>query len=167
MKKILLALTLLLSVAYFMGCEKDDICAATTATTPALVIEFYDAENPETLKNITNLAIKENGVSDGRGYNGVSKIKLPLNSGSNQVQYQFFQNYNSTDNTYENLDTLEINYTRKDEFISRACGFKTLFYLNETGGINLINDGNNWLKSTLLITPNILNENETHLKIYH
>lgn len=167
MKKILLALTLLISVAYFIGCEKDDICAATTATTPALVIEFFDAENPETPKNVTNLALREVGVSTGIGFNGVSKIKLPLNSGSNQVKYFFYQNYNSADGTFENEDQLEINYTRKNEFISRACGFKTLFYLNETNGIHLITDDNNWLKSTLLITPNILNENETHLKIYH
>lgn len=167
MKKILLSLTLLCSVVYFFSCEKDDICAATTATTPALVIEFFDTENPETPKNVTNLALRENGVKDSLDSNAVSKIRLPLNSGSNQVKYYFYQNYNSTDGTFENVDTLEINYTRKNEFISRACGFKTLFYLNETNGVNLINDGNNWLKSPLLITPNILNENETHLKIYH
>lgn len=167
MKKILITLSVLFSVIYFMSCEKDDICAATTATTPALVIEFFDADNPETPKNVVNLAVRENGMSTGIGFNGVSKIKLPLNAGSDQVKYLLFQNYNSTDGTFENEDQLEINYTRKDEFISRACGFKTLFFLNETNGVNRIVDDNNWIKSTTTITPNILNENETHLKIYH
>jgi len=48
-KYIITSLALLLAVS-FWNCEKDDICAETTPTTPKLVIEFYDNANPTVLK---------------------------------------------------------------------------------------------------------------------
>lgn len=48
LKKISVLLILAL-VWISSGCEKDDICDPATATTPLLVIDFYDITNP-TLK---------------------------------------------------------------------------------------------------------------------
>ena len=165
-KLVFITLSLLLAVS-FWNCEKDDICAEGTPVTPRLIIEFYDAANPTVLKSVTNLGVIEPTFTEGFGFTGVNKIQVPLRTTVDVTTLNFIQNGSDTDSSNDNIDAITFNYERVDEYISRACGFKTLFYLNETGGINLINDGNNWLKSTLLITPNILNENETHLKIYH
>ena len=35
-----------------INCERDDICAETTSTTPRLLIEFYDALSTDDLKNV-------------------------------------------------------------------------------------------------------------------
>ena len=50
------------------------------------------------------------------------------------------------------------------EYISRACGFKTTYELN-----NLIieNDSNNWILDTDLINNNIIDEKNIHVKIFH
>ena len=50
--------------------------------------------------------------------------------------------------------------------MSRACGFKTLFYLNYTNPTVLTADGNNWIQNIVVTQPNIENENEVHVKIY-
>ena len=57
MKKIQLLFICLFSIS-FSSCEKDDICEATTPTTPKLVIEFYDVLNRTVKKNVNNLAVK-------------------------------------------------------------------------------------------------------------
>ena len=78
MKKIVfITLSLLLAVS-FWNCEKDDICAEGTPTTPRVIIEFYDAANPTVLKNVTNLKVVETSLTDGFGFTGVNKIQVPL-----------------------------------------------------------------------------------------
>jgi hypothetical protein len=56
MKKILVLL-LVVSVQLFSSCEKDDICDPNTPTTPRLIIDFYNIEDPTKTKNVTDLAI--------------------------------------------------------------------------------------------------------------
>ena len=69
MKKIVfITLSLLLAVS-FWNCEKDDICAEGTPTTPRVIIEFYDAANPTVLKNVTNLRVEEFGTNEGVVFN--------------------------------------------------------------------------------------------------
>ena len=151
----------------FSSCEKDDICEGSTPTTPQLVIEFYDAVNTTTLKNVTNLAITRVGGTEVLLYNGVSKIKLPLKTDANDTPY--YLELNSSGTTLKNSDALKWNYTRKDVFVSRACGFKTLFYLDATTPFELtdsaLSDGL-WIKNILVNTSNIETENETPIKIY-
>ncbi len=67
MKKIFLFLLISFS---FLSCEKDDICDATTPTTPRLVIEFYDSliATP-TLKNLTNFKAVATGMDEGVVFN--------------------------------------------------------------------------------------------------
>ncbi|MGG7034497.1 MAG: DUF6452 family protein [Flavobacterium sp.] len=165
MKKIFF---IVLGIAFsFTSCEKDDICDANTPTTPQVVIEFYDISNPETLKNVTDLSII--GI-DGNGtlsFTDVSKIMLPLKTMSDLTQYQFV--INSSDDTLKNEDLLDFNYSRKNEYISRACGFKTLFYLDAANPILLTDaptsDGI-WIQNITITNSNIINEIETHVKIY-
>ena len=165
MKKIFLIL-LVLSVT-FSSCEKDDICEETTGTTPKLIIEFFDVLHPTVLKNVTNLAVKEVGSTSVLGFNSVSKIQLPLKTNEDITKYSLI--LNSTDITTANEDFLQFNYTRQNIFVSRACGFKTIFTLDPTTPYikteTSTHDGY-WIQNITVKTSNITTENETHIKIY-
>ena len=165
MKKIILLL-LLLSLS-FSSCEKDDICDATTATTPKLIIEFYDILNPTVLKKVTNLAVKEVGSTSVLGFISESKIQLPLKTNEDLTKYGLI--LNSTDATIDNEDFLQFNYTRQSIFVSRACCYKTIFTLDPTTPYikneTSTPDGY-WIQNITVETSNITTENETHIKIY-
>lgn len=163
MKKILFLLFITIT---FSSCEKDDICI--DETTPRLILEFYDISNPSNLKNVVNLKIKGVGQTDDLGtYNAVSKIELPLDITQDTTQYSLI--LNSTSSTGANEDFLQFNYTRQNVFVSRACGYKTIFELNAfPSGVvktdTAIPDGF-WIQDINILTTNIETENETHIKI--
>jgi hypothetical protein len=178
MKKIV---TLFLVLAFcFSSCEKDDICEASTPTTPRLIITFHDISNPSILKNVMNLKVVGHGAVEGVVFdptakiekdkylaNG-SKIAIPLKTFENSTGFSF--TLNSGNPNLENLDNIKIDYTRNEVFVSRACGFKTLFILNSTNPPithtdAAIPDGK-WIKYISVEKNNIDNENETHLKIF-
>ncbi|MQP23734.1 hypothetical protein GFJ94_01495 [Flavobacterium sp. LMO8] len=164
-KLVFITLSLLLAVS-FWNCEKDDICAEGTPVTPRLIIEFYDATNPSVLKNITNLGIIEPTFTQGFPFNGVSKIQVPLRTTADITTLNFIQNGSDTDSANDNIDLITFNYERINEYVSRACGYKTLFYLNDINPIELTADGNNWIQNIEVMQPNIETENEVHVKIY-
>ncbi|WP_445455278.1 DUF6452 family protein [Flavobacterium sp. HNIBRBA15423] len=166
MKKYsLIALMVLFSVS-FWNCEKDDLCAEATPTTPRVVIEFYDTANPTTLKNVTNLGIIAPGFTEGLSFNGVSEIVAPLKTSDDVTILNFIQNGSDEDDMNDNSDQIIFNYTRKDIYISRACGYKTIFTFNDVNGVELQTDTDNWIQSITVENTSIDNENETHVKIY-
>jgi hypothetical protein len=160
-----LFLVALISI-FFSGCEKDDICDANTPTTPKVVIEFYDAANPTTLKNVTNLGVIAPGFTNGLKFTATSKIKVPLKTFQDTSILYFIQNGSIDPTTDDNLDEITFNYSRKTVYVSRACGYKTLFTLNTTNPITVTPDSNNWIQNVIVSQPNIENEDETHIKIY-
>lgn len=180
MKRYLVTICIVVFAITFWNCEKDDICAEGTITTPRLVIEFYDAASPTTLKNVTNLRVEESGTGIGVVFNtslaidnearyltNDNTIEIPLKTFTDQSQFDFKFDYGNTTN--ENNDVITFNYTREDIYISRACGYKTNFTLDTTNGIQVTNDGSNWISSTVQPTieqATITNENEVHVKIY-
>ncbi len=177
MKKIIALLLLTIS---FSACEKDDIC--TEETTPRLIVEFYDISNNANLKNVLDLKVKAEGAldfivfnpslpesdTDRYLFNG-SKLELPLKTGENTTtKYSLVLDSEST--TDANEDLLQFNYTPENIFVSRACGYKTIFKLNAapTGVIKTDTtpaDGF-WMQDINIVTTNIETENETHIKIY-
>ena len=162
MKKILFLLFITIT---FSGCEKDDICI--DETTPRLILEFYDISNPSNLKSVVNLLITGEGQTALGTFNGVSKIELPIDITEDTTQYSLI--LNSTSLTGANEDSLKFNYTRQNVFVSRACGYKTIFELNAfpTGVIKTdgaIPDGF-WIQDINILTTNIETENEIHIKI--
>ena len=176
MRKFSAILLVSLLAVSFWNCEKDDICADGTPTTPRVIIEFYDTANPTVLKNVTNLRVEEFGTNESVVFNEAlvetnearyltsgNKIAIPLKTFANISEFDFKFNYGDTS---ENTDIISFNYDTVDEYISRACGYKTLFYLNTTNPIDLTTDGNNWIQNIEIIQPNIENENEVHVKIY-
>ncbi len=154
--------------AIFSGCEKDDICAETTATTPRLIIDFYDFTNPTLTKNVTNLGVIGEGLDTFILFNGVSKVQIPLNLTQDISKYQFILNYGNSNAAFINTDNLQFDYTRNNVFVSRACGYKTIFTLSEASPFTqtdaTIPDGL-WMKNITVLQSNINNENETHLSI--
>jgi len=160
-------LFLLIFITVFLsGCEKDDICDVNTPTTPKVVIEFYDAANPTTPINVTNLGVIAPGFTNGFGFTATSKIKVPLKTFEDTSFLYFIKNGSVAPTSDDNSDSVTFNYTRKTEYVSRACGYKTLFTLNSTNPITVTPDSDNWIQSVVVSQPNIENENETHIKIY-
>jgi Family of unknown function (DUF6452) len=162
-------------ISFFWGCEPNDICEEGTPATPRLVIEFYDNASPSNKKEVTDLKVKAVGEDNGIVFNpaGVgeakyqftgSKISIPLRTSTILTSYILTLNNGST--TLINQDAITINYSKKDEFISRACGYKTVFELNTVNGITLTTDTNNWIKQIQILQPNILNETEVHVKVF-
>jgi hypothetical protein len=164
MKKLTLLIFIVLT---FTGCEKDDICI--DGTTPRLILEFYDISNPGNLKPVLNLkVIAEGETEDLATFNGVTKIQLPLKISEDKTKYSL--KINSSSATYANEDLLEFNYTRQNVYVSRACGYKTTYKLNDADGAFLSDaaspDGY-WIQNMTVETKNITTENETHIKIYY
>jgi hypothetical protein len=162
MKKILLIVVIAFS---FSSCEKDDICDATTSTTPRVIVEFYDIAAQTTLKNVANLGVVSTGFET-LAFNGVSKIQIPLNTATENATFNLVQNGTDTDATNDNTDVLTFTYTKETLYVSRACGYKIVFALTNTNDNILTTDTSNWIQDIVITKPNILNENETHIKIY-
>jgi hypothetical protein len=163
MKKIaFIALSLLVAIS-FWNCEKDDICAEGTPVTPRVIIEFFDAADPETPKNVTNLGVIASGFTEGFAFNGTNKIEVPLRTNVDTTDLDFVLNGADNDPANDETITLTFNYERSNVFISRACGYKTIFNLTNV----LPNDfTGTWISNLTIEQPNIINENETHIKIY-
>lgn len=177
-----LFLLLLIASVVFHGCERDDICPESTPTTPRLIIEFFDVANPETLKSVDDLVIIGEGQTEPLEYENGStistptSISLPLRTTDDVTTYTLikdaFTNDNGTpDDTSDdfldgNYDTLIIDYARKDVYVSRACGYKTIY---ENFGVDVEDDGDNWILTSLRVDgiTTIENENQTHVNITH
>lgn len=179
MKKIIALL--LIATFSSSSCEKDDICDANTPTTPRLVIEFYDNGNPSVLKNVTNLKVIGEGMTEGIIFNpsstgefqylvNGSSISIPLKTDMETTTYSFILNSGNPNPALIDIDKVTFNYTKNDVFVSRACGFKTLFVFNPTNAIvhtpvpttKLLT----WMQYISVEKSNIDNENETHIKVF-
>lgn len=149
------------------GCEKDDIC--TEGITPLLIIRFYDIDNPNTIKKVTNLQVTGSEKSSPlSNINRVDKdsIAIPLKSFSDNTNFIFINNSADDNNGNEtgNTDTITFTYTSKEIFISRACGY----IANYTNLNNqLSEDSDNWIKSVTIENNTINNQSAAHVKIYH
>lgn len=163
MKKIFALLLLAIS---FSGCEKDDICI--DETTPRLILEFYDISNPTVLKNVTSLKVTGEGEAlPLKVFTGVSVVELPLKTTEDLTKYSLI--INSTSTTSINEDKLEFNYIRDNVYVSRACGFKTIFELNTANGVVQTEPATPdlpWIQDIIIQTTNIETEDEVHIKIY-
>jgi len=135
----------------FSSCEKDDICIE--ATTPMLVIRFYDINNPKTIKSVNSLtvwALNKDSIYENKA---IDSIAIPLNLNENSTVYKF--------QSATFIDEISFNYNRNDIFVSRSCGYKTIFE-------NLsIQTSNIWIKDNLINNSTIENETSAHINIYH
>jgi hypothetical protein len=159
---------LLIITFFFSGCEKDDICAEGTPTTPRLIIEFYSRDNNTVRKLVANLKVQGEGVSSTLVFNQVDTIELPLKTNENYTNFSF--NINSTATTIaNNTDLIRFNYIVNDIYVSRACGFKSFFNLNLANGVVKTNpEGDDffWIENIEIVKSNVENEEDVHIKMY-
>jgi hypothetical protein len=174
-----LIIPILLIAMLSISCERDDICPDATPTTPRLIIDLLDAINPDTKKNVFDLVVI--GVDNDDFlpdyiFQDTDDLILPLRTDDNTTEYILIKeasvNDNGTpnDNTDDfvdgNQDRITLNYSREEVFVSRACGFKTIFK-NVT--LTIVQDGDNWMLSREPLTDNqsVEDETTTHFNISH
>ena len=188
MKKISLLILLIIIIANF-SCERDDICAESTATTPQLIVRFFNVAAQESTKTVTDLRVF--GVND-LGESIVipeldivdtDSIALPLNTSANETKFLLHRNYEVNDNDTPDDDTddfvtgnpdiITVSYTTEQVYVSRACGFKTIFndlvFSIEQEADDPDDDLGNWLQQFIITTTNNTVEDETaaHITIFH
>jgi hypothetical protein len=153
---------MLLLLTLFLGCEKDDICLGGTPATPALMLSFYDVNNPEVKKPPTNLRIRPIGMDTLIAASG--DVKLDLRTDQEFTEFDFISNYGNTET--ENTDRIQIHYDRNDIYINRACGYRAEFIL-DANAIRLAPAAEAWIQDFKLIEPTIKDETTTHLGLLH
>jgi len=171
---------LLLCSLLLTNCERDDICPEETPTTPQLIIRFYDLANPENFKNVPNFRIQgvgnENILGIYAGTSATDSIVLPLRTDTMMTAYSLHKEYTYDDNDTPddtsddiiggNEDIITINYDTESIYVSRACGYKTVFRNVE---ISVNDDGDAWIE---LVQPvndiqSVENETAAHFNIWH
>jgi hypothetical protein len=165
MKKVVFLFLGILFLSF--GCTRDDICTPETSKTPELIIRFYSADNPLLLKSVTNLQIVS--VIDGDTIalstpQTIDSIAIPLDTRFDFTDYIFFKN--ATD-SIPGADLVSFIYERDNEFINRACAFRTNFKNLDT---NLGSPTQqSWIDEITIKTDsvNARNQNEAHLSIFH
>ena len=177
MKKVkILSVFVLALISGFWACEKDDICI--DGDTPLLVIRFYDIDNPTELKTVPSLRIigvgQNTTVTTITDRSTLDSISIPLKVSEDTTGFYFIKNSSDVEEedsegntvTLEggDVDTLFFNYTRKDKFISRACGYIANFENLES---DLEAEAENWIKDIEIISPLVENSTEAHVKIFH
>lgn len=145
-------LTLILALIFVISCEKDDICLENT--TPNLVLKFYDINNDTLVKPVTSLTVWANELDTLYLNKSFDSIIIPLDFNLNKTNYKLVAN--------NIADTIYFSYERKDIFISRSCGYKTIFENLEIDSIS-----NNWIKGFNINNTIIDNDTTAHINIYH
>ncbi len=150
------------------SCEKDEICVEET--TPRLVIRFFDKDNPDDFKSVTNIRVEIEGI-DGEFINETitvftDSISIPIKVTEDLTRFKLILNGADGDDLNDNEDIFDLSYTREDVFVSRSCGFKTIFFDANT---SLQIDVDNWIDTieTVKSQQDILNQQSAHVKIFH
>ena len=170
--KILLFLLIIIGT---WSCERDDICADTTATTPHLIIRFYDLSNPLLLKSVDDLSVRaldEDGIRMaeipvGQPYDSIS-IPLRFQDQPTFTRFEIEKNtrfrLDTIDATNSNIDVITVNYTPEFKFVSQACGYKSIF---TNVSVSIEQDGDNWIKALEILNTTIENENQAQVILRH
>jgi len=175
MKKTSALFTLVLLVAAsFFGCEKDDICAEGTLTTPSILIEFYDRDNTTVPKAATNFGYFVEGMDTIKITGNATEIRLPLRVDTTSVKWGLILSTPVTgQDPILNTDFLEFDYTTQQLYVSRACGYKTNFFLTQgtdSAPNPLLTDSPDeselWIQEITVDKTNIEDENEAHIRIF-
>jgi len=181
LKKLLFVLLILITIAIaFQACEKDDICAEETPTTPHLIIRFYDITDTEAFKNVSGLlayALDDDNNAipiENMTVSSTDSITIPLRTDMTNTRFVLHKDYaidnNGTpdDETDDillgNPEMITINYVPEEVYVSRACGFKTVF---NSIIFNVTQDGDNWIINSEVSNATIENENTAHVKVFH
>ncbi len=100
------------------SCEKDDFCTSDVKT-PKLILKFKDSQDTLKFKKTKSLYVWAEGKDTLYNKVIVDSIILPLNPLTNETVYNLSEN--------NSVDKLKINYSIKEEFISRSCGYRLIY----------------------------------------
>lgn len=157
---------LLLGILFLMpGCSRDDICTADTPKTPLLIIKFFNNENPEATKTVIGFTIfRPQDEFSLFAPVSTDSIAIPLDTKVDFTEYYFVSNANDS---IPSEDFIRFSYSRQDEFINRACAFRTNF--NELNFSIDTPTSQSWIDAINIRTDsvNARNQNEAHLSIFH
>ncbi len=164
MKKIWFAGLLALGLS---SCEKDDICAGGESVTPNVVINLHDRLNTEALKPAVKIAIIANGFNDTLFFRNRSKIELPLQINTNETVWDLVLYIPTVNNdTLFRKDQLKFTYTPEALYVSKACGYKTIFHdFNAVKTTSV--SATTWIQSIYKLTNEISNNDNAHIQLYY
>jgi hypothetical protein len=149
------------------GCEKDDICV--DGDTPLLIIRFFDAANPENAKSVNRLRVlgfgREETVGTFADRSTLDSIAIPLRPGELETTFVIILD-SEDDQEIEigNPDTVRFDYTTREVFISRACGFVAQYEGLES---QLQEGSENWIRNIEVENTSVQNMESTHVSIFH
>lgn len=153
-------LTGVLILFFLSSCEPDDICLESNIDTPNLIIKFLDFNSGDN-KPVVNLKIK--GVdSENDFFTGTAdSISIPLSNYQNTTSFSFTKEF---DSNQPNEDLIYFNYERNNIYISRSCGYKLEY---EIENIIVENDNLNWIEDSIIEKRVVNDEISHHVKVYH
>ena len=164
MKKILILLVIGLSFGQ-SACERDDICAESTPTTPLLIIRFIDAETDVDFEAPTNLAITIAGEAEPFTIVNNDSIAIPLRTNEDMTSFRFTINSAEEDEDPQNTDELIFSYVREEEYVSKACGFRVVY--EDLQNQLIPGDDGNWIDDIEIVNPTIVDDTSVHIRIFH
>ena len=181
MKKLI---TLFLVLPLLTTCERDDLCPESSPTTPNMIVDFVDNSILENSKNVFNLVVLgiedpsvfplDTSVPEGSNLRSASgedtnQVFLPLRTTNDQTYFILISDFEidnngtpddlSDDFFTGNQDLVTIDYSRSDVYVSRSCGYKTIF-VNTNVTIDQGTDGQ-WIFQTIPQNDNLIIEDET------
>ena len=104
MKKLLTLIAVL--ILCLTACEPDDICLEGTTGSPNLIVVFYDKNQTDTKKSVTDLQIKGLDMETLLYDSTTDSISLPIKTISNSTSFSLIATQNG--NTLE--DIITFNY---------------------------------------------------------
>jgi len=145
------------------SCSKDDLCSGETPTTPLLTIEFLDYTDRTTPKSTNDLAVRVRDADSTVVYTSLSDvtISLPLDTERDQSLFYLIDQASSAESL--NVVQLDLFYRRQDQYVNRACAFKTIYN-------NMAFESDytplSWIRDIELLTPTV-EDASVHMYIYH
>ncbi|WP_299799052.1 DUF6452 family protein [uncultured Maribacter sp.] len=168
MRRFQIGLLIFLGIMFTSSCEKDDICVE--GDTPLLVIEFYDIDDTETLKEVKTLRVVGVGqnvtVNTVTDRSNLSTISIPLKTDEDATSFILISDSADSEDGTEtgNLDTINFSYSRIEDFLSRGCGFVVNY---DELQANATADSDNWIQDIEITQSLVTNSDSTHVKIFH
>lgn len=178
MKKVFLKIILICFGVLVSGCQRDDLCPASTDTTPLLIIKFFDIEEPEETRSPTNLRVwdteRDTILLDRVN---VDSIMIPLKTFENNTEYAFTLNAREIDEDDDddddedpntlipNTDILRFSYGREQVYVNRACAYKVIYSdlrLNIDAG-----DDEPWIQTYTIEQTEVEDETNRHISIFY
>ncbi|WP_299254640.1 DUF6452 family protein [uncultured Aquimarina sp.] len=170
-KTLILVICCFAAIYLNSSCERDDICAEDTPTTPMLIIKFIEDGTVSDIKQPNELQVKAVGFDNILDFTtNQDSIMIPLRIDALLTDFEFTidSDVDEDDNTDEtpNTDTLSFQYTPIEEYVSSACGFKVT-YNGLTESLTQEGSNQNWIKDITIQEGNVTNETAAHVFIFH